>query len=174
MALPESINATIQLLCTVREVLADADVPGAAEDSNKTITHSNWNFSDTLNANSDPEADVLVVQEVTIGGSPTDIDLTAAPLGVGRTADLTGKKLVGGLLKTKSTNAGAVTVGVSGANDYELWGASKDLVIAKGRTIALADAEEQYAAVGASDKIIRISGTNGDTLYLLMVFGTQS
>ena len=174
MALPESVGLTAILQMSAREVLAAADAPGAANESDRTLRHTEFNTQAVLNANSDPAVDVVALQTITIGGAPTDLDLISAPLAGGRTGDLTGKKVVGALFKTADDNAAAVTVGVSGSNDYVLWGAGITVSLGKGRTEAFLDEKEQLAAVAAGAKIIRFNGTNGDVIEVILILGTQA
>lgn len=174
-----STTVAVNLRVNGQEVHDAADVPSAANQAQRTVNTAGNDLSTTLNATSTPAVTKPPIsRKITIGGSPTDLDLTAiqgltVPAGATRTLDMTGAKLVAAVFHAASANTGAVTIGPSGSNDYALFGASNDIDLPKGMQINLCHRiASQLPAVSGTAKIIRISGTSGDILYVDLYFGT--
>jgi hypothetical protein len=132
-----------------------------------------------LDGSTTPIADTVVDLSFTLAGASTTKDLTAAPdaKDIADTVDLTGKKLVAILIVAASdNNAAGVTVVPGAVNGYDILGAAADrLTIYPGQTVCLFQlgATSSWDAVGAADKTIDFTGTLGDELDILAVFGTQ-
>jgi len=165
----------VSLAMNSQEVLDAADFPGASGSGDRTLRSSGFNTTDTLNSTSTPALEKTpAIIEVTIGGSPTVIDLSAVDIGVGRTADMTGKKLVAYQFKAAIGNAGNVTVGPDGTNGYDLFGASGLHVFVPGETLGaiITGVATAKSAVAAADLRINIAGTSGDVIDVALWFGT--
>jgi hypothetical protein len=165
----------VSLLVTSSEVLDAADFPGAGTAGERTLGASGYTTQDTLTATSTPALEKAgVIQEVAIGGSPTVIDLTAVDIGVGRTEDMTGKKLIAYVFNAAAANAGSVTVDAHSSNGYNLFGTSGLLVLVPGRRVAstIEGVVSGEATVSASLANIRIAGTAADVVQVGLWFGT--
>lgn len=165
----------VSLSMNSQEVLDAADFPGASASGDRTLRSSGFNTTDTLNSTSTPALEKTpAIQEVTIGASPTVIDLSAVDVGIGRTLDMTGKKLVAYQFKADATNTGNVTVTADPTNGYDLFGASGLHVFVPGETIGgtIYGAASAKSAVAAADIRINIAGTSGDVIQVGLWFGT--
>lgn len=166
---------SVQLAMTAREVLSAADAPLSSAENDRDLQINGLNQALSLTSASDPAIEQPpVVQTVTLGGSPTTIDLTAAPLQAGRTEDMTGEKLIGFALRARDDNAGNMTIKPSASNGYNLFGGGTGLVIlGPGQQInsIFVGVNSNLPAVAAGAKNIEISGTSGDVLDVLLFFG---
>jgi len=168
-------NLSITLNVTGQETLAEADAPGAAADSDRTIRTGNFNLSASLDSTTTPAVEKAPVQiELTIGASAEVYDLTTIDVAIGRTEDMTGKRLVAYLFAASSSNTGAVTIQSDGTNGYDLFGPSGLIVLRPGQTLAsgISGVASGIEAVAAADKRINISGTQNDVIQIAMYFGT--
>lgn len=171
-------TVSIGLRCSGQEVHDAADFPAGASQAQRTVNISGNDYSATLTATSiPPVTKPPVSRKITLGGSPTDIDLTAVqglavPASATRTLDMTGAKLTAFVLRADAENDDPVTVGPSGSNDYALFGAGNEIDIPPGVQInGVCRAASEFPAVGGTAKIIRVSGTSGDILYADLYFG---
>lgn len=170
-----STTVRVNLDITSTEVLALSDFPGSSNQSDRTLRKSDFNLSTTHSVSTTPAIEKSpVVQQVTIGASATVIDLTAVDVGVGRTEDMTGKKLVDWQFEASSSNSGNVTVEPDATDGYDLFGASGKLVLVPGRNVSsgITGVSSGEAAVSATEKEIKISGTENDVVNLALYFGT--
>jgi hypothetical protein len=172
-------TVSVNLRINGQEVHDAADVPSAANQSQRTVNTGGNDLSQTLNATSTPAVTKPPIsRKITLGGAPTDLDLTAIqgltiPSGATRTLDMTGAKLVAAVFHAAAANTAAVNVGPSGSNDYALFGAGNDIDIPKGMQINIAARiASQLPTVGGTAKIIRLSGTSGDIINVDLYFGT--
>ena len=112
----------------------------------------------------------------TLAAADTDFDLTAAPPArdVAETVDMTGKKLVAWSILADSGNAGNITIKPHPTtNPYNLFGASGLLVLGPGRHAMSALTSGEAAetdAVSGTAKSVRVSGTSGDSVKIILVF----
>jgi hypothetical protein len=171
-------TVSVNLRINGQEVHDAADVPSAANQAQRTVNTGGNDLSQTLSSTSAPSiTKPPISRKVTIGGSPTDLDLTAIqgltiPSGATRTLDMTGAKLVAAVFRAADANTGAVTVGPSGSNDYALFGSGNDIEVPKGLQINISSRiAAQLPAVSGTAKIIRLSGTSGDIIYVDLYFG---
>lgn len=163
-----------------REIFTAAEAPGAASEQERTARTGNASISDAHSPTTTPRVDKPPVSlEITLGGSPTQIDLTAVaglalPPSATRTLDLTGAKVVDVLLSAPATNVAAVNVAPGAANPYPLFGTGNDIDVAPGETIAsgFKGVATSKPAVSGTVKRIDVSGTSGDKLKIDLYLGT--
>jgi len=107
----------------------------------------------------------------TLSGSSGTIDLTAAPIAyrIASTYNLTGKRLIGMILSAPDDNAGTITVATGASNGYPLG----TIPLEPGEVVVIGQTNKvsTRAAVAAGDKILDVSGTSGDVVEILAVFG---
>lgn len=131
-----------------------------------------------------PGPDTLVAKAYTLtNGSPTTLDLTAAPKAENDdlSVDCTGKKLLGWHLSADPANTGTVTIAPHGTNGYNVFGdAAGSLTLMRGQDVCSGMQKKtdgtlptwSMDAVAAGDKQISLStSVTGSILYLHMVFG---
>lgn len=130
-----------------------------------------------------PPINTRVIDIYTVlSGTTADIDLTAVPVAADltKTVDLTGKKIVAMAFWVPKANTGAtLRIAAGAATPYHIFGTSTDgITLAKGfRGVLALDGELDSAfslatqAVAAGNKLIRITGTSGDKLYGILLFG---
>lgn len=171
-------TVSVNLRINGQELHDLADVPSAANQAQRTVNTGGNDLSQTLTATSTPAVTKPPIsRKITLGGSPTDLDLTAIqglaiPAGATRSIDMTGAKLVAAVFRAADANVGAVTVGLSGSNDYAPFGAGNEIDIPKGLQIDISSRiAAQLPAVSSTAKIIRLSGTSGDIIYVDLYFG---
>jgi hypothetical protein len=114
---------------------------------------------------------------LTLAAADTDIDLTAATLAadIAKTVDLTGKKLVGYALLAAAANVGNVTIKPHpSSNPYHLFiTTDQGRTLEPGRHLQSMVTEGEAAgaaAIDATHKNIRISGTVNDVVKILLLF----
>lgn len=166
----ESIRASVNLALGVTEVLDAADFPGASNAQERTVTHKNYDLSDTLVTDTAPDPDAVFSEQYT---ATATLDLTAAPKSGGSTQNLTGKKLIGFLLRAPKENTAAVTVDDGATNPYSLNGGDP-ITIQPGQTIGTAYESgdtTSHAAVSGTVKNIDITIAGSDKLNVTMLFG---
>lgn len=161
-----SVSVTYASTCTVVETLAQNT--DSAPASTRKITHSEFDSTATLNADSTPPATTVAafVQALTTGAAT--IDLTALTGTNGGTINGTGLKVQ--VLKVKNLGANALTITPGASNGYDILGASSSVTLASGQEIMLFgnDAVEDVAS-GA--KTIDLSGTGSQTSEWMIVLG---
>ncbi len=170
-----STSITTRLAITSQEVLDSSEFPGASQSSDRTLRSSGFNVSATLDSTTTPAIEKPgAISEETIGASATTLDLTAIDVGIGRTEDMTGKKLIGYQFNASSSNSGDVTIAAGASNGYNLFGASGLLVLEPGESIAgvISGVASGKPAVSATVKNISISGTQNDVVEVGLWFGT--
>jgi hypothetical protein len=163
-----------------KEIFSLAEAPTAPDEEARTLRTGGISFKKELNDSSVPPFDAPIVkQTITLGGSPTTLDLTAVaalviPALATRTVDLTGKKLLAVALLAASTNTGEVTIAPGASNPYPLFGTGNERDLAPGEIhmqtlTALANPKP---AVSGTAKTITISGSSGNKLDLELYFGS--
>ena len=170
----------VTILFSGREVFDTTEVPFASTEQQRTLNMGASSLSTSYGATTTPKTDKSPIsQKITLGGSPTTLDLTAIagtaiPSAATRMLDMTGAKLVAIQLTAPATNFAAVNVAPGGANPYPPFGAGNDIDVAPGETIgsAVAGIASSKPAVSGTVKNITISGTSGDVLNVDMYFGT--
>lgn len=173
-------RATIDLSVLAQEEFTATEVPGAGTVSERTLKTGGSNQASLqLSSSSTPSLTKPPISKtITIAGTIT-LDLTAIaaaaiPAAATRTVDLTGAKLVAFTLRAKSDNAAAINVAPGASNPYPMFGTANDLDVKPGEHISgsFRDVASSKPAVAGAVKTIDISGTDGDVLYLDLLFGT--
>lgn len=129
-----------------------------------------------------PPVNFRVVDLYTLlAGATADLDLTAIPTAADltKTVDLTGKKVVAGAFWAPKANAATIRIAAGAATPYHLFGTATDgWTLPRGKRFAFGlDGELDTAftngnqAVAAANKLIRLTGTAGDKLYGVLLFG---
>lgn len=174
-----TVTVTLDAGLTAKETLDSSSSPASGAGGNAR-TFNQYNLSGVgLSGSTTPKVDAPPVDlSHTLSGASGTLDLTAIPLArdVGQNTDLTGKKLVALLIKAPTGNTGPITIADGATNGYLLFGdASGQVTLKPGEMIIKAyqlSSTQAHAAVGASAKTIDISGTSGDKIEALAVFGT--
>ena len=175
------VNASCGL--DVTETVAAAYSPASPADGVSNVRRFNaYNqLNKILDGSTTPIADTVVDLSFALSGGTTKTwDLTAAPdaKNTAATVDLSGKKLVAMLITAPTdNNAAGITIVPGASNGYDILGGSSDrLTIYPGQTVCLFQlgAAANWDAVAAGDKTIDFTGTDGDEIDILAVFGTQS
>jgi len=162
MTAPSIQSVSLNFAMTVTELLANIPdlSPGAGQ-----LVHDLFNRRFSLTPSSSPPVSIYVASGTALGGATLDIDLTAAPGSQGA-IDCTGKGLV--CLLAVNTNAHQFTVAPGAANAYPL---PETLLLHAGGGRAERFFPTPLTAVDGTHKMIRITGTLGDTPILLACFG---
>lgn len=180
-----SINAALDLGMNVQES-ADATTSPSSTSGGQGATRIFDAFNTLLQytAGTYPPVSGRVVDLHTVlASSPTDLDLTAIPSAadVSKAVDLTGLKVVAGVLWAPKDNAGGIEISLPMADGYELFGGADDVVtLLPGQRLVFGlDGEQDDAfanpnvAVSGTHKLITLTGTpTTDELYGLLLFGT--
>lgn len=178
---------TFSLLNIVAKLDAKVVLPasyagGAAEDADRVVNIKGWGVNTVLRSTASPSPApvAILAKEYTIASSEATIDLTAAPItgaesggAPAATEDLTGKNLIACLFSTvrsSGTNAATITVKAHATNGYDLFGASGLVILPADSVVLLSVKTGGRDAVGASDKIIHLTGTDGDKIRVILVF----
>jgi hypothetical protein len=108
-----TVEVTLRVKAT--EVFTAAEAPAAPDDQSRTLTTGGLTLTARRNATTTPKVDKPPVSlTITLGGSPTTIDLTAvAGLGMPpglRTLDMTGAKVIDAVLRANATNVAPINV----------------------------------------------------------------
>jgi len=163
-----------------KEIFTAVEAPAANGEAERTIQQSNSGVVVTLNSTTTPAVEKpAYITTLTIGGSPTTIDLTAlsVPLllsSVTRTVDMTGKNLIAFELSAPAANTGSVNVAPAASNPYPIFGASNDVDIKKGMILcgAINGVASAMPDVASDAKGITFDGTSGDKINVRLYFGT--
>lgn len=170
-----AIEALIQQMLVLTE-----DTTSPAQAANSSLRYTAYNKNHKLTGTSTPKVDLSPVDiSKTLAAADEDIDLTAVPW-AGDTSlnkDMSTGKLLALLLNANIANdsGGVIVRPHPTTNAYNLFGSSSDRVtLLPGQSICLGI--EGIAAnaqtVGASAKVIRYSGTIGDIITGIAIFGT--
>ncbi|MGE3666636.1 MAG: hypothetical protein AB7G51_08435 [Steroidobacteraceae bacterium] len=157
MAEPNVVNARLQIKFEATDQLQS--VPGAQA---KEISNAAFNFTRDYTPTGTEPVTKDSYQVYTIAGGVADIDLTAL-LSSQSAIDGTGLKVQG--IYVRNLGANVMTVGPGASNDYAPFGAGKSVDLpasADHKSLLLFHAPELLADVAAGDKMIRLTGTNGD------------
>jgi hypothetical protein len=170
----------LKLRADAREIFTAGEAPSARNESERTLRGGQAPAGQTLGPDSTPAIEgPPISRQITLAGSTVTIDLTAAavlalPGSASRTHDFSAKKVVCVVLRADGDNADPITVAPGVSNPYAIFGASKDIDIAPGMTVAafFADVPSSLPAVAGGAKEIDISGTTADILYVDLYLGT--
>lgn len=164
-----------------KELLTEAEAPAANSQAERTLFTGKQGAKKTLHSTSTPKVDTpIIARQVTLAG-PITIDLTAAlaltlPGAASRTVDVSGKRLKAFFFRCAvGNNAAGVTIAPGAANPYPPFGASKSVVLGKGRIECggFDGVESDLPTVAAGARTIDITpGAAGDILYYEFHFGT--
>ena len=166
MASANVSTVTLQSILTTTEVLQG--VPGAV---GGTVINDDFNQSVSLTPTGSVPVTKGSYQTYTIAGGLVDIDLTAL-LGTQSNVDGTGLKLQALFIKNLGNNN--INVAPGAANAYSPFGAGNDIDLpanATNKSHILLYTPELLADVAAGAKMIRITGTNGDTVQVGILLG---
>lgn len=142
------------------------EVSGTVDDIDSFTSKVSTNPATPLSPSSTPAVTKKYSDKLTIGGSPTTLDLTS----IGG-EDWTGLKVQGFRAYAPATNSGDVTVEPNASNGYDLFKiATGEIGIPPGGHVEFLY-PEGLADVGASDKSIDISGTTSDVLEFILIAG---
>lgn len=166
MAEPNVRSARLDVRVEATETLQD--VPGA---QTRDINNNAFNLTtDFTPAGSQPVTKVSY-REYTIAGGVADIDLSAL---VSSQEDINATGLKLQLIYVRNMGANVMTVGPGAANDYAPFGAGKSVDLpasASHKSSLLFHAPELLADVAAGDRMIRVTGTNGDVVRVALWLG---
>lgn len=173
-------TAFVKMSIGSKEVFTAVEAPTANGENERTIQQSNSGVNVTLNSTTTPKVEKPgYITTITIGGSPTTIDLTALAVpvllsSVTRTVDMTGKNLVAFELSTPITNAAAVNVAPAGSNPYPIFGTGNDIDLKKGMFLcgAISGVASTMPDVASDAKGVTFDGTLGDKINVRLYFGT--
>lgn len=170
-----ALQVSFQLLATLKATISEAKLPNvSAADRQVTVKNANL-ATTTLDSSTTPALEGAVSLNLTMAtGTPYALDLTAAPqLGGEDAVDLTAKKLIGMIVQTPNGNTSTVEIRPhSTTNAYDLFGSGAGIQVPKDSTMAFLDQVATRDAVDSSNKVIEFSGTTGDTIEVVLVFGT--
>lgn len=169
-------SVDVQIRLAGKEVFTTAEVPAATSELQRTLSAGGQSANVSLNPSSTPKVDQPPISlKIVATGT---VNLTAAaglavPPG-GRTLDMTGKKLVGFLLRAPTTNTAVVNVAPGAANPYPFLGAGNDLDLPPGSALGFSfvDKATSLAAVASGAKNIDVTISGSDVLYADFYFGT--
>lgn len=169
----DTVTLTQQIVATATEILDAASVANAATADGRTLRSDALNVTQSLSGSTTPPVNNVVQLNLAGTGAAQTINLTAAPKSAGRTADLSGKKLVALILKAPAANVSAVTIAPGAANPYPPFGAGKSILLDPGEVLQktfLKDKATAKPAVAGAVKNIDITIAVGDTLAALLIF----
>lgn len=159
--------------------VADATTsPAAASNGSTRVFDGGGGMNGNYTGSGTPALSGRVIDiSRTMAATDEDIDLTAAPLGadITKTVDLTGKKLIGYMLKAAAANGGNIVVKPHPTtNAYQAF-----ITTDQGRTLEPGRHMQSMPAVGSvagaaavdgTHKVIRVSGAVGYVLTGILIF----
>lgn len=156
--------ATLDSIRINEEVTAVLTLEAPQVEGQQVNTNSLNTSNRTLDDTTSPAVTKYGCVDVTLGASATEIDLTALADIEGNSQNCTGLKVQGMRVITDPDNDGNVTVGPGDTNGYDIFtnGGSAAGIDFEPDSDVLHRWNEQKPDVSASDKIIKISGTEGD------------
>lgn len=164
-----SVALTLASTFTAIETL-ETNVPAAATGS-KSITHSGFNQSFTLNAASSvPITQVAYFTQALTAGAAT-IDLTALVGTNNVEIDGTGLKVRAIMFTAASGNANPITIGVGASNGYELAGATWEETLKAGQSTGVKYLGSGAPDIGASDCTLDLAGTGTQSVNVAIALG---
>lgn len=170
-----AVEMVFQILGTLKATISEEQLPNVAE-GDRRVTVKDANLPTTiLNSSSTPAVGGAVSLKLTMAtGVPYALDLTAAPqIGGEDPVDLTGEKLIGMVVQTPNGNTSTVEIRPHATtNGYDLFGTGSGIHIPKDSTQSMVDKVATRDAVDSSNKVIEFAGTTGDTIEVVLLFGT--
>lgn len=162
-----------------RESVDDNISPGSGASGNSRV-FDQYGVNVQLSGTSEPAVDGDVVDlSCTIpGGGTVDFDLTACPAARDVTLEetnQTGRRLIAYCVKADRDNDDPIAIAAGATNGYNLFGSAGKHSFFPGQTAQCVfeeNAEAETPLVASDAKILRVSGTAGDSVNILMVFGT--
>lgn len=164
-----SVSVTYTSDVTVVETLSSSSTPSALE-GNRRVTHTAYNTSLPLTSTTDVPATVVAGFNTALTSGSGSIDLTSMTGTNGVTVDATSLKVQIIKVRASSDNTGAVTLSEGASNGYELAGDSWSVALSPGQEL-LMYGNDKTPDVGASAKIIDLSGTGTDDVDVIVVAG---
>ena len=167
-------SVSLKMRGEIVEVLdASLAIASVSRDS-RTLKHL-VDVDKTLNAGTVPTVTKVAVFSHTLVDEDPDvddvIDLTALTHAVAQAVDATALKVVGIVIQADSENAAAVVVEAGASNGYTLLGAAFKVAIAAGATLMYDGAGP---AISGTVKTLDVSGTPGDVIAFMILFGVQA
>lgn len=164
-----AVSVTLAETLSIAEILTGNTV-GVASNSQKTVTHSAFNLSTSLNSGTSPAVTGCAVFTQALTDGAATIDLTSMTGTNGVTVSANGTKVVAIMLKATATNTAGITVGEGASNGYELLGNAWKIVLKPSQQILLF-ASDEAPVVGSSAKTIDLAGTGTESLSVVVVYG---
>lgn len=166
-----AVTVTYEVKLQTVETLS-TNVP-AAQAGASSITHSGYNHAQTQ-YNATPVGGIAVTEcayfQKDLSAGAGTIDLTALTGTNGRTIDGTGLKVQFFRVKALAANANPITLAEGASNGYALMGAAWSIILAPGQEFTL-KGNEATPDVGATDKIIDLTGTGTQGLQVTIILG---
>jgi hypothetical protein len=147
----------------------ETGVPAAAA-ADKTVTHSGFDRTFTLNSATTPPATKCAYFSQALSTGAATIDLTALPGVNGGTVNGTGLKVQAIRFENPAANANAITIGEGASNGYELLGNAWTVPLQPGQ-IAQYYLKDLSPDISGSAKTMDLTGTGSQTLNVSLVLG---
>jgi len=172
-----SVEVALQAAMSARVNLSSTEAP-AAGSNGSSVTLDGHNANTNLKSDSTPAITTEPADlSKTLASATETLDLTSIPAARDTVQvpdlDMSGKKLAGIIVKAATgNNTGGVTIKPSSSNGYNLFGASKEIVVFPGGSMVLftSGAAVNREAVGAAAKSIDLVGTVGDQVSIMALF----
>lgn len=162
-----SVTVSYASTVTTAEVL-ETNVVAAASNAVKTVTHTGYNSSATLNSGSTPPATKCAYFLQALSGGAATIDLTSLTGTNGATVNTNGLKVQ--VFKAKNMGSNVMTFSEGASNGYELAGNGWTVAVQPGQEF-LFYGYDATPDVGGSAKTIDIAGTGSQTAQISIVAG---
>ena len=163
-----AVDLTYGVQVTSVETL-DVNVP-AASASDKTVTHSGFNSSQSLNASTVVPVTKCAYLEKALSSGAGTIDLTAVTGTGGMTVDMTGLKVQVLKIKNKTTNANPITIAKGATNGWTGFGSAWTVTLAVGQEVTFFG-NDATPDVSSTVKVLDLSGTGSQVLEVAIVAG---
>jgi len=161
-----SVSLAYKAEVGVTEVLS-TNVPAGTD---KTVTHTGYNTTKTLNGTSSPPATKVAAFEQALTGGAATIDLSALVGTNGATVVGTGLRVQAVKFRGKSDNANPITVAKGASNGYDGFGASFSITLDPGAEVTILP-DDAGSDIGSGNKNLDVSGTGTQVLECIIVLG---
>jgi hypothetical protein len=138
--------------------------------SDKAVTHSSYDTTETRTGASTPPATKVASGEKALSSGTGSLDLTALTSFAGSTVTLAGLKVQYLKLRCKSTNANAITIAEGASNGYDGFGTAFSITLAPGAEV-LIKANDAGSDVSGTKKVLDLTGTEAQVLEYCVVAG---
>jgi hypothetical protein len=165
-----SISTVYQANLTTAETL-ETGVPAA---SDKSLSHSGFNTSATINASSTPPGTKCAFFRKALESGSATIDLTALVGTNGAAVNGTGLRVQAIKFKAVAGNAAAITIAKGSSNGYDGLGAAFSLTLAAtsalGAEVMIRTADAG-SDIGSANKTLDLSGSGTDAVDVAVILG---